>query len=776
MIKHFNSSVTMRCVVTIIMLLIVTITYAVPAKPGVKKLLTLTDGTTVTARLIGDEHGHYWLGDDGKAYQSFGDIYQLVDMEAIRANANKHRQEANQRREQRLAPGRRNVGSVGNYEGEKKGLIILVNFQDVAFGEEHTRDRYDDIANVQNYNDNWRFEGSVRDYFLAQSGGKLDLTFDVVGPVKVSQNQAYYGNNKNNTDGNDEHPAEMVIEALHLVDGFVDFSKYDWYGDKNVDQVYVIYAGQGEADGGASDTIWPHEWTLSSAYAHEDGTGPQTLDGVTINTYACGSELNGENLLAGIGTLCHEFSHCLGYPDFYNTDGGEGQGMYVWDLMDTGCYVWGGYMPSGYTSYERWMAGWQDPIELTSTTAITGMKGLQDGGNTYIIYNKGNRDEYYLLENRQLTGWDTHLKGSGLLILHVDYDATSWSRNKVNTDPDHQRMTWIPADGVYDINKETGNYIFAGTETDPFPYGEVNAFGPGTTPAATLYNPNADGSYLLDASVEQITQNADGTIDFVFYSNNNSFLNDENNTDVIDLLDERTVNVTLTGRTLYKDGSWNTICLPFDVNLTATDCPLVGDGLEVKTLTDVGFMNNELTLTFGNAGDILKAGTPYLIKWTSHDPYVAYNGTNADACSDIVTPTFHGVTIDKTTPLATPAGNDLIAFIGLYNPLHIKSSDNTKLYLGDSNQLYYPNGEMTINAFRAYFQLGEGYTAGVFTGSGEGIKSFILDFGDDETSITEISDHFECSDSYFTLDGFCLSGKPMVKGLYIHNGKKCIIK
>jgi hypothetical protein len=134
------------------------------------------------------------------------------------------------------------------------------------------------------------------------------------------------------------------------------------------------------------------------------------------------------------------------------------------------------------------------------------------------------------------------------------------------------------------------------------------------------------------------------------------------------------------------------------------------------------------------------------------------------------------VTIDKTTPLATPAGNDLIAFIGLYNPLHIKSSDNTKLYLGDSNQLYYPNGEMTINAFRAYFQLGEGYTAGVFTGSGEGIKSFILDFGDDETSITEISDHFECSDSYFTLDGFCLSGKPMVKGLYIHNGKKCIIK
>ena len=756
----------MRSVVASLMFLIVTIVYAVPAKPGLFRVLTLPDGTTVHARLVGDEHGHYWLGDDGKAYQSVDDTYQLVDREAIGVHANQRRQEANQRRAQRLDPARRSGGAVGNYEGEKKGLIILVNFQDVTFGNEHTRDRYDNIANVKNFNDKWRFEGSVRDYFLAQSDGKFDLTFDVVGPVTVSRNQAYYGNNKNNTDGNDEHPAEMVIEALSLVNNAVDFSKYDWDNDDEVDQVYVIYAGQGEADGGAGNTIWPHEWTLLSASRNGDGTGRQTLDGVKINTYACGSELNGENLLAGIGTLCHEFSHCLGYPDFYNTDGGKGQGMYVWDLMDTGCYVWGGYMPSGYTSYERWMAGWKTPIELTSTVAITGMEGLQNGGDTYVIYNKGNRNEYYLLENRQLTGWDTHLKAPGLLILHVDYDAEAWSTNKVNNNPDHQRMTWIPADNVYDINSETGKYTFDGTSSDPFPYGEVNAFGPTTTPAATLYNQNADGSYMLDASVEQITQNGDGTIDFVFYSSDNVFQNDGNNTDVIDLLDQRTVNVTLGGRTFYQDGSWNTLCLPFDVDLTATDCPLAGDGLTVKKLTEVEFVNNELILTFRDAGSILEAGTSYLIKW-------------ADLGTTLEAPTFKGVTIDKAAPAASPADNDIISFNGLYNPLHLESADDTKLFLGDGNQLYYPDGEMTIGAFRAYFQLGAGITAGQPVGTSEGIKAFILDFGDDETCITEISDcseHSKYTDSYFTLDGFRLNGKPEMKGIYLHNGKKCVIK
>ena len=487
---------------------------AVPAKPGLTKKITLSDGSQIVARLVGDEHGHYWLGQDGNAYKSMdGDVYQRVDAQQVKKRAALRRQAADQRRLRRLAP--RKVGEVGSITGQKKGLIILVNFTDVTFQSANNKDLYERIANEENfsYGD---FKGSMYDYFKAQSEGQFELTFDIVGPVTVSKTQAYYGSNDSN--GNDKYPAKMVIEALQLVDSQVNFANYDWDGDDEVEQVYVVYAGQGEADGGASSTIWPHEYDLNSAKSYGDGSGAQTLDGVKINTYACGGELNGSNNIAGIGTMCHEFSHCLGYPDFYDTDYSGGQGMFMWDLMDSGSYNDDGYRPAGYTSYERWVAGWKTPITLEATQSVTNMKALQDGGESYIIYNKGNNNEYYLLENRQKTGWDTSLPGAGLLILHVDYSSSVWASNQPNDDPSHQRMTWVAADNQYQYTTYQGTkyYTENGAKNDPFPYCSVNAFGKNTTPAATLFNNNADGTKYLDSSVENITQNSNGTISFNF--------------------------------------------------------------------------------------------------------------------------------------------------------------------------------------------------------------------------------------------------------------------
>lgn len=468
--------------------------------------------------LVGDEYAHYWLGDDGHAYQSFsGDVYQRIDLKAVKQHAAVRRSAANQRRTNRLAT--RKVGEVGNLTGKKKGLIILVNFSDVAFQSANNNALYQRIANEKNFSYG-NFKGSMYDYFYAQSEGQFELTFDVVGPVTVSKNQAYYGENSGNVAGNDMYPAEMVIEALKLVDSQVNFANYDWDGDGEVDQVYVVYAGKGEADGGDASTIWPHEYNLYSAAHYDDGEGPQWLDGVWINTYACGGELNGQTgIVAGIGTMCHEFSHCLGFPDFYDTDDSGGQGMFMWDLMDSGNYNGDGYRPAGYTSYERWMAGWKEPVELTTSQSINNMGALQSyGSNTYIIYNKGNRNEYFLLENRQKTKWDTDLPGAGLLILHVDYNATVWSKNQPNDEPSHQRMTWVPADNQYQYFIYQGKkyYTEDGAANDPFPNGSVNAFGKNTTPATRLYNKNEDGTYYLDASVENITQNSNGTISFRF--------------------------------------------------------------------------------------------------------------------------------------------------------------------------------------------------------------------------------------------------------------------
>ena len=491
--------------------------YAIPARPGQRRVLELADGSTVTALLVGDEFGHYWLGENGMAYESEGDTFVPIDLESFNAKSRARRNASNRNREARLAMTRGVSDGVSGISGQKKGLIILVNFQDVQFKAGHDKELYQKVANEKNYTEG-KYKGSVYDYFYDQSEGQFELTFDVVGPVTLSNDVAYYGKNINN---HDIRAAEMVIEALHMVDSIVNFADYDWDGDFYVDQVYVLYAGKGEANGGATKTIWPQEWDLYSAKdEYNDGSGPQVLDARIVNTYACSCELNGAGGLDGIGTICHEFSHCLGFPDSYDIDYSGGQGMYLWDIMSDGSYNGSGFQPAGYTGFERWAAGWKTPIELSATTNVNGMKALQDGGDAYVIYNKGNRDEFFLLENRQKTGWDEKLPGAGLLILHIDYDQSVWISNQPNDDPEHQRMTWIPADNEYQYVMYNNNKYFteSGAANDPFPYDSINAFSATTTPAARFYNMNSDGTYNLDASIENITQNADGTVSFYFRS------------------------------------------------------------------------------------------------------------------------------------------------------------------------------------------------------------------------------------------------------------------
>ena len=195
----------------ILMLLLAVTASAVPAKPGLTRQLTLSNGTTVTATLVGDEFGHFWKGVDGKSYQAVAgtEIYQEVNAKEIIEKAKQERAQANSRRAQRLA--NRTIGNFKNLDGDKKSIIILVNFQDVKFDDSHDNAVFQRIANEENFNEA-PFKGSLRDYFKAQSEGKFRLTFDVVGPVTVSENQAHYG--KNDAQGNDEHPGQMVCEAV----------------------------------------------------------------------------------------------------------------------------------------------------------------------------------------------------------------------------------------------------------------------------------------------------------------------------------------------------------------------------------------------------------------------------------------------------------------------------------------------------------------------------------------------------------------------------------
>ena len=504
-----------KFILTILLTVTAMTMMAVPAKRGQWKTLTLQDGTEVRATLVGDEHGHFWKAENGQAYIKQGGVYVAVEAQQIIQRAKVRRAKVNAQRVQR-----RTFGHPTTILGKKKAIMILVNFKDKSFQSSHDNALFNRIANEEGFSEG-NFKGSMADYFKAQSRGKFELDFDVVGPVTVSKEYSYYG--ENDDAGSDKYAGEMVCEAVELAMNEVqDWTPYDWDNDGYVDQVYLVYAGKGAADGGADDTIWPHAYDLYSAHLDGDGTGPVEVGtNLWVNSYACGQELEGTyGAINGIGTMCHEYSHCLGYPDFYDTDYSGGQGMGSWDLMDAGPYNGDGYQPAGYTSYERWFAGWEEPIELKAEDVeVHNMKSLQNGGEFYIIRNDNNPDEYYLLENRQQDGWDASTPYAGLLILHCDYDASVWEANGPNDDPNHQRFTVVPADGEYTYEIWDGTKYYDAAE--PFPYGSVNAFNrkfktkdDQAKNAAQFFTQTSNGTYWMNGSVEEITQNADKTVSF----------------------------------------------------------------------------------------------------------------------------------------------------------------------------------------------------------------------------------------------------------------------
>ena len=265
-------------------------------------------------------------------------------------------------------------------------------------------------------------------------------------------------------------------------------------------------------------------------------------------------------------------------------------------------------------------------------------------------------------------------------------------------------------------------------------------------------------------------------------------LNDDaDNSETITYNYECPVNATLTGRTLYKDGLWNTLCLPFD--LTIAGSPL--EGATVKTLesSDYDILTGELTLNFTTGSlTTLRAGTPYLVKWDKPDPYTAYDGNNASTCNDIVAPTFSGVTISAIE--GSSAGSMYVDFVGSFSPVAIEANDNAVLYLGAGNKLYYPTKNRTMGSCRAVFRLHNGLAVGDLAAGGAKATRFVMNFGsDDTTGIVEVNaDEDLKSASYesgisnplqrawFDLQGRRLTGKPTAKGLYINNGKKVVIK
>jgi len=384
-------------------------------------------------------------------------------------------------------------------DGSPHVLVILVDFTDCHFSfcdDPHTE--MTQMMTKPGYS-NFGHNGSAFDFYRDQSRGIYTPQFDVFGPVQLPQNMAYYGGNDSN--GNDQRPHQMVIDACRLLDSEIDFSKYDTNGDGDVDNVYVFYAGYGENDGGGSNCIWPH------SYSVEYRETPPVLDGVRINRYACSNELNyrpnssGALDPTGIGTFCHEFGHVLGQPDMYATDYSDAFTPGAFSAMDHGSYNNNGRTPPNFSAYERYAMEWICPVPVTEASTIN-MLPLGGDGNVYkITINPNKPTEYWLFENRQQSGWDTYIPGQGMLVWHIDYDENVWRLNKVNNTASHQHVDLVEADGTQNSGSQDGD-TFPGTRN-------VTSLTAATSPAFRNWD-----SKTSDLPITDIEEAASGIISF----------------------------------------------------------------------------------------------------------------------------------------------------------------------------------------------------------------------------------------------------------------------
>lgn len=412
-------------------------------------------------------------------------------------------------------------------------LVILVSFRDTDFSLDHPMEYYDRLFNEPGFNEEKRnASGCVADYFRAQSYGLFNLKFDVYGPIKVDTLAQPYNNpteKTKNFGGAILHRATLQLldslaAGVYDNDGWDgDFGKYDWNNNGSINQVIYVYAG---VPGNISDErsyghIWPNTSTFTSV---------QTPGGKRISNYSCSGERWPTNsiLRCGLGTIAHEFSHCLGLPDIYPTKDEVGYSVCdEWDLMDGGNFTNYGFCPPNYTALEKYLLGWLEFTDLDAPATVTDMKPSAEGGDVYRI--KYSDSEWYLLENRQQRDWDLGAPGKGLVIYHVTYDGSVWRNNSVNNDRDKRRFYLVPADNKdYDTwSAEIGvNNPYATSprlnnrhlSTSPYPYvsgGEVlnNQLTDISVPAAVMFYP--DGA-LLGKPITNITMTDDGLVSFDF--------------------------------------------------------------------------------------------------------------------------------------------------------------------------------------------------------------------------------------------------------------------
>ena len=446
-----------------------------PAYPG-RILVTQPDGSTLGIRLHGDEFFNWATDDFGNIIEQDKEGWWKIstksssDIQRMQLAADARRSEAAEMRKV-MAKSASNIGS-------PRIPVILVGFSDKPFSK--TAAEFEAMLNSPQYRDNNAI-GSVYEYFYENSLGQFTPVFEVLGPVQVDHEMAYYGQQVS-SDNHDLQPELALVHAAQKLDGTVDFSQYDNDGNGSVDFVMFYFAGYDQAQGGGTDCIWSHAWYLSSSSLVSQSS--RTFDGVKLDRYFCTAELKGASgaTMCSIGTTCHEFSHTLGLPDFYDTDyekNGSAANMYDFDLMAHGSYNGNSTMPPYYTAEELVEVGWLASIpEISESGSVTlpsiNYPGLtSQTGYSALKTSASDSGEYFVFEVRGNQRWDAGLPDHGLLVYHVDKAnhtvsgnvtaPTAWNRNILNAYSVHPCCYVVPAaDPEQTSLYEGSEYLFRG--------------------------------------------------------------------------------------------------------------------------------------------------------------------------------------------------------------------------------------------------------------------------------------------------------------------------
>lgn len=383
--------------------------------------------------------------------------------------------------------------------GTKRALVLLVDFSDNPATTPTSH--YEELL----FSQGTYPTGSMRDYYQEVSYGLLEVVGEVKGWYRAPQTYAYYVNELFGVYSKYPQNVQKIVEdTVILADPEVDFSQYDLDGDGYVDNLLIVHAGPGAERTFNQNDVWSHKWVTSK---------PIEVDGVKVYTYSMQPE-DGT-----VGVFAHEFGHILGLPDLYDT-GYDSQGVGSWCLMAAGS--WGGpsndgTRPTHLCAWAKEVLGWVNPQVISSNTMGVEIPQVEESPFVLKLWTNGNpEEEYFLVENRQKTGFDEYLPGSGLLIYHIDEGVPT------NDDQNHYRVGVEQADGLYQLELDVmwgGNY---GDGGDPFPGTSNNRnFNASSTPSSKSYGGDPTGVGVLKVSDSQKIMTADIEVEGESYENHN---------------------------------------------------------------------------------------------------------------------------------------------------------------------------------------------------------------------------------------------------------------